>query len=116
MSRVRLYVDEDAAQDAVVAGLRQRGIDVLTILDAGMASASDDQQLEFAAADGRCLYSLNVDDFCRLHKEWLAAGRHHAGIVIIPRQRYSVGEKIRRLEELVDSISAETMVDRLEFL
>ena len=30
MSEVRLYVDEDAGETAVVQGLRARGIDVLT--------------------------------------------------------------------------------------
>lgn len=34
MSQIRLYVDEDAAQHAVVEGLRNHGVDVLTILDA----------------------------------------------------------------------------------
>lgn len=41
MSQVRLYVDEDAAQRAVVDGLSNRGIDVLTILKVGMTSATD---------------------------------------------------------------------------
>ncbi|HJS06874.1 MAG TPA: hypothetical protein VJ809_04415, partial [Pirellulales bacterium] len=62
------------------------------------------------------IYSLNVGDFCRLHTEFLARGRDHSGIVIIPRQRYSVGEKVRRLRELIDSTSSEEMRNRLEFL
>jgi len=40
----------------------------------------------------------------------------HGGIIVIPRQRYSVGEKIRRLCALIDSVSAEEMRNRLEFL
>jgi hypothetical protein len=31
MNRVRLYVDEDACETAVVEGLRARGVDVLTL-------------------------------------------------------------------------------------
>lgn len=34
MSEIRLYVDEDAAEHAVVQGLRTRGADVLTTADA----------------------------------------------------------------------------------
>ena len=34
MSAVRLYVDEDASEQAVVRGLRARGIDVATTADA----------------------------------------------------------------------------------
>jgi hypothetical protein len=115
MSRIRLYVDEDAAQHAVVEGLRSHGIDVLTVLEAGSSGESDEEQLTFAAAQGRVIYTLNVADFCRLHTDFLAAGRHHSGIIVIPRQRYSVGEKIRRLLQLIDSLTAEEMSGRLEY-
>jgi len=50
MSQIRLYIDEDAAEHAVVVGLRTRGIDVVTVLDAGMAHASDEEQLAYAIA------------------------------------------------------------------
>jgi hypothetical protein len=46
----------------------------------------------------------------------LAHRRDHSGILIIPRQRYSVGEKIRRLMQLIDATSAEEMRNWLEFL
>ena len=63
----------------------------------------------------RC-YTLNVDDFCRLHSEHLSDGKEHAGIIVIPRQRYSIGEKIRHLMDLINSVTAEEMRNRLEFL
>ena len=116
MSQIRLYVDEDAAQHAVVDGLRARGVDVLTVLDAAKTSATDEEQLEFAALQGRSIYTLNVDDFCRLHSEFLSQGREHAGVILIPRQRYSIGEKIQRLMELIESVTAEEMHNRVEFL
>ena len=115
MSRIRLYVDEDAAQHAVVDGLRSHGIDVLTVLETGIIGESDEEQLTFAAAQGRAIYTLNVSDFCRLHTEFLASGRQHSGIIVIPRQRYSVGEKIRRLLQIVNSLTAEQMCNRLEY-
>jgi hypothetical protein len=116
MSLIRLYVDEDAAQLAVVEGLRRRGIDVLTILETGMVGATDEEQLEFAGSQARTIYTLNVDDFCRLHSELLSQGKEHSGIIVIPRQRYSIGEKIRRISELIDSCTAEEMRNHLEFL
>lgn len=60
MSQIRLYVDEDAAQHAVVDGLRDRGVDVVTILEVGMASASDKEQLAFATSQGRSIYTLLI--------------------------------------------------------
>jgi len=45
MSEVRLYVDEDASESAVVAGLRARGIDLLTTMEAKREGTTDEQQL-----------------------------------------------------------------------
>lgn len=116
MSLIRLYIDEDAAEHAVVDALRQRGIDLLTVAEAAMESENDESQLLLASSQGRSLYTLNVGDYCALHKRFLSEGKSHAGIIVIPRQRYSVGDKIRRLIHLVSSSTAEDMQDRLEFL
>jgi hypothetical protein len=116
MTQIRLYIDEDAMHHGLVAGLRARTIDVLTVLEAGHPSEDDEAQLEFAANEGRVLYSFNVGDFCRLHGESLAMGRMHAGIIVMARQRYTVGEQLRRLLILIATHSAEEMRDRLEFL
>jgi hypothetical protein len=116
MSQIRLYVDEDAAEHAVVEGLRRRGVDVLTVLETEMTSATDEEQLAFATSQGRSIYTLNVDDFCRLHSTLLSEGKEHAGVIVIPRQRYSIGEKIRRLLECINSVTAEQMRNRLEYL
>ncbi|MBW3600540.1 MAG: DUF5615 family PIN-like protein [Planctomycetes bacterium] len=101
MSDVRLYVDEDAAEHAVVHGLRARGIDVVTTPGIGHCGASDEDQLAFAAAQDRAIYTFNVGDFARLHQEFLQRGIEHSGIIVIPDQRYAVGEKIRRLAQLI---------------
>jgi hypothetical protein len=116
MAEVRLYVDEDASEIAVVAGLRFRRIDLLTTAEAGRLSDSDEDQLEFAAAQGRAIYTFNARDFARLHGEFLQSGRSHAGIVVIPDQLYSIGEKIRRRAHFVRSNSAESVVDRIVYL
>jgi len=46
----------------------------------------------------------------------LRQNKIHAGIIIIPDQRYSIGEKVRRLASFVSRTSAEVMINRLEFL
>lgn len=50
---------------ALVRALRARGVDVLTAWDAGRIERSDQEHLEYAAAQGRVLYSFNVGDFYR---------------------------------------------------
>ena len=58
---IKFYVDEHVAM-AVVKGLRQRGANVLTVLEAGLRGASDEEHLARAQADG-CVLFTQDDDF-----------------------------------------------------
>ncbi len=116
MSELRLYVDEDAGENAVVQGLRARGIDVLTTVEANLCGATDEDQLAFATQQRRSIHSFNVGDSARLHGEHLEQGIDHVGIIVVPDQRYSIGEKIRRLAGFVSRVTAEEMVNRMEYL
>jgi len=49
--RIKYCTDEHVGR-AVIRGLRQRGVDVLTVPEAGMLSASDEEHLERARAEG----------------------------------------------------------------
>jgi hypothetical protein len=116
LSRTRFYVDEDAMDGELIAGLRLNGLDVQSAHEAGLIETPDEVHLDFASGVGRALYTFNQADFPRIHGEWFAAGRTHAGIVVGAQQRYSVGEQIRRLIRIVTSLTAEQMVNRIEFL
>lgn len=116
MNRIRLYMDEDSMDSDLVRALRLRGVDVLTARDAGLIGRPDTEQLAYAIANGRALYSFNVADFMALHHARLAEGGHHAGIVLAQQQRYNVGEQMRRLLRLVGTKSVEQMRDGVEFL
>jgi Domain of unknown function (DUF5615) len=93
-----------------------RRIDVMTAADAEMIQRDDEDHLALAHKQGRALYSFNVRDFYRIHAEWIAAERDHSGIILAERQQYSVGEQIRRLSLLIETLSAEDMRNRVEFL
>ena len=75
-----------------------------------------DRALAYATAERRVLCSFNVGDFWALHGEYLAAGRTHAGIVLMPQQRYGVGEQLKRLLRLAVTLAPEDMTDRAAFL
>jgi len=47
--------------------------------------------------------SSNAGDFGSLHGQWLAQERLHSGILIIPQQRYSTGEIVRRMLRVASS-------------
>ena len=113
--RILLYFDEDSSRHSLVRELRIRGADVVSALDAGMAERTDEDQLKWAAANGRALYSFNRGDFYRLHTLWLRGGRFHSGI-ILSRQDLSLGEQMRRLLRLINRLTPEEMQNRVEFL
>ena len=100
----------------LVAALRSRGVPVITVLDAGLTEKTDEEQLAFATERGCVLYTFNVSDFHRLHTELANAGREHAGMILAPQQRYSVGEQLRRILRLRASMTAASIRNQAEFL
>ena len=115
MSRlfIRLYLDEDV--DVLVATLlRARGFDAVTTLEAGNLRRHDDEQLAFAAAQGIALLTHNRVDFENLAREWLAAGKHHAGILIAVRR--APHDIARRLLAILNNVTADEMDDQVRYI
>jgi predicted nuclease of predicted toxin-antitoxin system len=113
---IRLYLDEDFHPDLADA-LRQHGHDCRSCIEAGMLGKSDEEQLAYATAEGRCLVSFNVGDFAALAQQWAQTGRAHAGIVVtqqVSRQR--LGQLLQRLLLLLNTTSADEIANVLRFL
>jgi hypothetical protein len=113
---LRVYLDEDSMSDALAESLRRAGFDVTSAADEDMRGQPDAGQLQFAARVRRVLYTSNVSDFRQLHDAYLAEGRHHSGIIVLPNQQTPIGVQLRWMERLGEVRSAEDMEDRLEFL
>lgn len=109
MTDIRFYTDEHVSR-AVIRGLRQRGVNVLTVPEAGMMGAADEAHLALAHREGRVLFTQDAD-FLRL----ATAGAPHAGIVYIG-QHTPPGAIIQRLMLVYQVLSAEEMVSNIEFL
>jgi hypothetical protein len=116
VSRIHLYIDEDAMDSDLVAALRARGVAVTTALDAGLCGKPDEEQLAFATSRGCVLYTFYVSDFYGLHTEWTGTGREHAGMVLAQQQRFSIGEQLRRILHLHAAVTAVSMRSQVEFL
>ena len=116
MGRIKIYIDEDAMDSDLVVALRSRGVSVITALDAGLIGKADDEQLAFATERGCVLYRFNVSDFYRLHTQWAIAGREHAGMILAPQQRFSVGEQLRRILRLRATTTTASIRNQVEFL
>lgn len=109
MTEIRFYVDEHIAR-SVVAGLKRRGLDVVTTHEAGMRGASDEGQLAYATRWQRVMVTKD-DDFLRLH----AQGFEHSGIAFGPGDA-SIGVIIRGLVLIHLILDDDEMRNPVEFL
>ena len=115
--RPRLYLDEDVIPD-LARILRSRGSDVSSAHEVGALGLSDEEQLAYAAAEGRAILTFNYQDFLEIGEAWFLAGRTHAGIIISYHQygRREIGELLRAVLALMDAVSAEELRDTIHFL
>ncbi len=110
---IHLYIDEDV-HESIAPALRRHGYDVLNVREANRRGLSDAEQLAYAAAEGRTLFSFNAADYIALHLEYLAQGQEHAGIVI--SKQIPISETVHRLLILLDRVSANEMCNQLRWL
>lgn len=113
MSKPTFFTDEDVCA-AVAVGLRKAGLGAVSTPETGRLGESDESQLAWAAGQGRVLITFNVAHFSVIHSAWIGKNRHHSGIVVSSQR--SVGDMLRRLLHLADTLDATAMQDRLEFL
>lgn len=113
MSAVRLFTDEDV-YSAVALAMCRAGYDAISSPTSGRLNVSDESQLEWAASEGRVLVTFNVGHFAALHATWLRQGRQHAGLVLSSQR--PIGDTVRRLLHLSNMLTADLMVNRLEYL
>jgi hypothetical protein len=89
-------------------------MDLVWAEDRGQRATDDEILLATATAEGRALLT-NDTDFIRIHSEWTAAGRRHAGIVFWA-QELPIGEAIRRILRYASQTTVEGAASALKFL
>jgi uncharacterized protein with PIN domain len=109
MEQIKFYLDEHV-HSAVAGGLRRRGVDVLTVQEAGRSGFSDREQLAFALTEQRVMVTMD-SDFLTLAVE----GISHAGIGYA-NPRTTIGDLIRALMLLSDVLRPAEMADHVEYL
>ena len=106
---IKYFTDEHISK-SVIDGLRLRGVDVLSIPEAGMTGSSDNEVLSKARATKRIIVTRDAD-FLKLH----SLGKSHHGIVFIPKE-ISVGEIISGLMLIYQILEYSDMENHVEFL
>ncbi|MBW4675980.1 MAG: DUF5615 family PIN-like protein [Desmonostoc geniculatum HA4340-LM1] len=64
--KIRFHLDENVS-NAIAEGLRRRGIDVTTTLEAGLIGASDREQLHFALSQNRVIFTHDSEQESQLN-------------------------------------------------
>jgi hypothetical protein len=113
---ILIYLDHNVdpllAKDA-----RKAGYSVVAAVEVGQAALPDPDQLEWATSQGRCILTHDYDDYPRLANDWFHEGRDHSGIILCRQPPdISYGEMLRRLLRLLDTLTAEEMINRVEWL
>lgn len=113
---IRYFFDEHLPNGAA-AGLRARGIDVLTAGEAGRLTYPDDEQLRFATANGRVMTTHDAD-YLTLASEFLANGEPFAGVAYCLPKKYQgdVGRLVHALISLHARLTATDMLNHVEYL
>jgi Domain of unknown function (DUF5615) len=111
---IALYFDEHV-NAAITAGLRSRGVDVLTVQEDGMRSTDDRLILDRALAIGRVLFRQDRDFLIE------AANRQHtgeafAGIVFAKQEGVAIGKLIDDLELVAKAHDDNDLTNQITYI
>ena len=99
-----MYLDEDISSK-VAEILRKKGMDAVSAHETGMLETSDDEQLAFAASEGRAMVTRNRDDYITLSVQFFEDLKPHKGLIIVPHT--IPGSEFSKLATLLIKFSKE---------
>ena len=100
---------------SITAGLRQRGVDVLTAQEDGRAGAPDEGILSRSTELGRVLFTQD-DDLLREAKARQVEGISFSGVVYAHQLRITIGECVRDLQLVAEAAEPQELVDSVLYL
>jgi predicted nuclease of predicted toxin-antitoxin system len=101
---MRALLDEQLSPQ-IAALLRKAGYDVDAVIDReDLAGRTDRIVFETAAREGRAVITNNIKDFRPLAAEWLAHGRSHPGLILLPSARTRTRDSIAAIAGTIETI------------
>jgi hypothetical protein len=111
---LRLYMDVHV-NAAITAGIRRRGIEVLTAQEDGSRQLEDTELLDRATALEHVLFSQD-EDFLAITRQRQISGVLFAGLIYGHQLAATVGKYVLDLEVVCKVLEPEDMVNRIEYL
>jgi len=109
-SSLRFHLDEHV-NPAIADALRREGIDVTTTAEASLRGADDQSQIAYAWHERRVIVTHD-DDFLR----WHSRGVSHTGIAYCHQGAHSLGQIIKTLTLMHETLTPEEMTEQVQFL
>ena len=101
---MRAILDEQLSPQ-IAALLRQAGYDVDAVAERDdLVGRSDRVVFEIASIEGRAVVTNNIKDFRPLAAEWLAQGRTHGGLILLPSSRTRTRPAVAALADAIEGI------------
>ncbi len=109
-----LYMDEQVPRQ-ITAGLRLRGIDVLTVQEDQLVGIPDPILLDRATELQRVMFSRDDDFLAEAHRRQVE-GINFAGVIYAHQLLVPIGDCVRDLEIIAKVCNSEDFVNRVEYL
>jgi len=94
--------------------LRAEGFDVTHVTEINLIATPDDKIMEYAASKKMAVVTFNIKHYVPLAIQYVEDGKEHYGVVIskeLPR-----GELQKRVKKLLESVSAEELMNAVRYL
>jgi hypothetical protein len=113
---ISLYVDEDSAYRRLPTLLRAEGFDAVSALELGHTGSEwdDEKHLTYAAENQRAVLTHNTRHFVPFAQKWEHEARDHYGIIV--SEQVGIGEVLRRLLRLLDTMTKDEIKNKVRFL
>lgn len=114
---IQLYFDHHV-RNRFAVDLRRHGFDVVQAREVGNELAADEEHLLWATEHRRVIFTHDLTDYPPLADKWFLEGRDHGGIILSvqPGQETPYSTLLRRFLRLLDTVTADEMINRLEWL
>jgi predicted nuclease of predicted toxin-antitoxin system len=110
---LRLYADE-CVDGRVLAGLRRRGIDIVSAQDEGLLSTPDQQHMQRASELGRVVVTAD-QDFLAIVSDLRRRGGPFPGLFYI-QHGTPVGETVRNIADAAEILDPPDMENWVEWI
>ena len=94
--------------------LRDQGFDVVHVTEVDLESTPDDMVMAYAAGEHRAVVTLNIKHYIPLAIKYVEDGKEHYGVVV--SKQLSQGELQKRVTKLLESVTAEELMNAVRYL